>query len=194
MTVFECCLIKLLPYILSEKYINILALSVLWRCWLGGRKRIRLVENWVVGCWRGYLSGARCRLAYGPADATATHCHSTPSVKSIPVLPFWYRLTRVVAEKGPLNGCVCLATGKRPARGNRHCANCIGALSSTVHAPARRCLARGRLRDSETWRTRDIACAPRNSTLQNNIRLIIIIIIIFVHLEVVKRDSYKTQA
>ena len=21
-------------------------------------------------CWRGYLSGARCRLAYGPADAT----------------------------------------------------------------------------------------------------------------------------
>ena len=28
----------------------------------------------VVGCWRGYLSGARCRLAYGPADAAATHC------------------------------------------------------------------------------------------------------------------------
>jgi len=28
----------------------------------------------VVGYWRGYLSGARCRLAYGPADATATHC------------------------------------------------------------------------------------------------------------------------
>jgi len=25
------------------------------------------------GCWRGYLSGARCRLAYSPADATATH-------------------------------------------------------------------------------------------------------------------------
>ena len=42
--------------------------------WLGGRKGIRPVKNWVVGCWRGYLSGARCRLAYGPADATATHC------------------------------------------------------------------------------------------------------------------------
>ena len=25
-------------------------------------------------CSRGHLSGARCRLAYGPADATATHC------------------------------------------------------------------------------------------------------------------------
>ena len=48
--------------------------SVLWHCWLGGRKGIRPVKNWAVGCWRGYLSGARCRLAYGPADATATHC------------------------------------------------------------------------------------------------------------------------
>ena len=48
--------------------------SVLWRCWLGGRKGIWPVKNWVVGWWRGYLSGARCRLAYGPADATATHC------------------------------------------------------------------------------------------------------------------------
>ena len=47
--------------------------SVLWRCWLGGRKGIRPVKNWVVRCWCGYLSGARCRLAYGPADATATH-------------------------------------------------------------------------------------------------------------------------
>jgi len=47
---------------------------VLWRCWLGGRKCIWPVKNWVVGCWRGYLSGARCRLAYGPDDATSTHC------------------------------------------------------------------------------------------------------------------------
>jgi len=31
-------------------------------------------KNWVVGCWHGYLSGVRCRLAYCPADATATHC------------------------------------------------------------------------------------------------------------------------
>ena len=47
---------------------------MLWRCWLGGRKGIRPVKNWVVGCWRGHLSGARCRLAYGPAEATTTHC------------------------------------------------------------------------------------------------------------------------
>ena len=38
------------------------------------------------------------------------HCHSLSlaSVKSRLVLPFWYRLTRVVLDKGPLNWCVCM--------------------------------------------------------------------------------------
>jgi len=40
---------------------------VLWHCWLGGRKGIRPVKNWVVGCWRGCLSGVRCRFTYGLA-------------------------------------------------------------------------------------------------------------------------------
>ena len=37
------------------------------------------------------------------------HCHSLSlaSVKSR-LVPFWYRLTRVVPDKGPLNGCVCV--------------------------------------------------------------------------------------
>jgi len=30
------------------------------------------------------------------------------SSKSRLVLPFWYRLTRIVPDKGPLNGCVCV--------------------------------------------------------------------------------------
>jgi len=33
---------------------------------------------------------------------------SLASVKSRLVFPFWYRLTWVVPEKGPLNGCVCV--------------------------------------------------------------------------------------
>ena len=42
--------------------------SVSWCCWLG----IRPVKNWVLVCWHGYLSGARCKLfAYGLADAIA---------------------------------------------------------------------------------------------------------------------------
>ena len=61
----------------------------------------------MVGCWRSYLSGVRCRLAYGPADVAATHCLFA-SVKSRLVLPFWYRFTWVVLVKGPLNGCVCV--------------------------------------------------------------------------------------
>ena len=38
------------------------------------------------------------------------HCHSLSlaSVKSRLVLRFWYQLTRVAPEKGPLNGCVCV--------------------------------------------------------------------------------------
>ena len=38
-------------------------------------------------------------------------CHSLSlaSVKSRLVLPFWYRLTRVVPDIGPLNGCVCVS-------------------------------------------------------------------------------------
>ena len=38
--------------------------------WVAGRASGRQSG----GCWCGCLSGARCRLAYGPADATATHC------------------------------------------------------------------------------------------------------------------------
>jgi len=82
-----------------------LMLSVLWCCWLHGRKGIHPVKNWAVGCWHGYLSGARCRLA--------CHCHplSLASVKSRLVLPFWYRLTWVVPEKRAVKRvCVCVCT------------------------------------------------------------------------------------
>jgi len=74
--------------------------SLLWRCWLGSRKVIRSVKNWVVRYWRDYLSGARYKwFAYGPADATATLSSLAP-VKSRMVLPFWCRLTQVILEKG----------------------------------------------------------------------------------------------
>ena len=77
---------------------------MLWHCWLGSRKGIRSVKNWVVGCWCGYRSGVRCRLGGW------CHCYSLSlaSVKSRLVLPFWYRLTWAVLDKGPLNRCVCV--------------------------------------------------------------------------------------
>jgi len=62
--------------------------SVLWCCWLGSRKGIRPVKNWVVGCWRGYLSGVRCWLHMAqlmPLPLTIS-CSS----KSRLVLPEWF--------------------------------------------------------------------------------------------------------
>jgi len=44
------------------------------------------------------------------------HSLSLTSVKSRLVLPFWYWLTRVVPEKGPLNGFVCVCVCVR----NKH--------------------------------------------------------------------------
>jgi len=36
---------------------------------------------------------------------------SLASVKSRLGLPFWYRLTWIVPDKGPLNRCVCVSVG-----------------------------------------------------------------------------------
>jgi len=72
---------------------------------VGQQERHPACKNRVVGCWHGCLSEASCRLA--------CHCHSLSLalVKSRWVLPFWYRLTRVVPEKGPLNVWDCVTIG-----------------------------------------------------------------------------------
>ena len=102
----------------GNKYMQIMQVlsglpTVLWRCWLGGRKSIWPVKNWVVGCWHGYWSGAKCRLAYGPADSTATHfsCFSkiqigfTFLVPAHPGSPGQRAVKRV---------CVCVVSGWPP--------------------------------------------------------------------------------
>jgi len=85
-------------------FISYIIPSVLWCCWLRCRKVISPVKN------SGEL------LAWLPVWSEVQtciwpswcYCHSLSlaSVKSRLVLPFWYRLTRVVPEKGPLNVCV----------------------------------------------------------------------------------------
>ena len=82
--------------------------SLLWRCWLGSRKGIRPVKKMSseVLAWLSVWS--KVQTCTWPSWC---HCHSLSlaSVKSRLVLPFWYcRLTRVVPDKGPLNGCVCV--------------------------------------------------------------------------------------
>jgi len=95
----HCCFITLLYCFIPFSAFPFSALTLL----VGRQEGHPACKNWVVGCWCGYL----CRLASDPADATATHL-SLASVKSRLVPPFWYRLTWVVPEKGPLNGCVCV--------------------------------------------------------------------------------------
>jgi len=104
-------------------------------------RQFKLINKWVNiyrgFCWRGAFSALTllvgrqeghpaCKLSGGVLAWLSVwselqtciwpswcHCHSLSlaSVKSRLVLPFWYRLTRVVRlvpEKGPLNGCVCV--------------------------------------------------------------------------------------
>ena len=80
--------------------------SVLWRCWLGGRKGIRSVKNKSGGLLAWLSVWSEVQTCMWPSWC---HCHSLSlaSVKSRLVLPFWYWFTRVVPEKGPLNACVC---------------------------------------------------------------------------------------
>jgi len=52
-------------------------------------------------------------FAYGPAEATAYQNPSPlASFTFRLVLPFWYRLTQVVLEKMPLNGCTVVVVSK----------------------------------------------------------------------------------
>jgi len=66
-------------HILSAAFSALIAFSALFAfsaltLLVGRQEGHPACKNQVVGCWHGYLSGARCRLAYCPADATATHC------------------------------------------------------------------------------------------------------------------------
>jgi len=91
--------------------------SVLRHCWLGVRKSIRPVRNWLMRCRRGCRSVARCRFfADGPADALHPKTQSLVSFKFRLVLPFQYRLSQIVLEKMPLNGSTTSSSCSRGSR------------------------------------------------------------------------------
>ena len=54
--------------LIDRKFFSALTLLVGWQ---EGHLACKKLSG---GCWHGYLSGARCKLAYVPADATPTHC------------------------------------------------------------------------------------------------------------------------
>ena len=81
--------------------------SVLWHCWLGGRKGIQHVKKLSGGVPAWLSVWSEMQTCIWPSWC---HCHSLSlaSVKSWLVLPFWYHVTHVVRDKGPLNRCVCM--------------------------------------------------------------------------------------
>ena len=81
--------------------------SVLWHCWLGCMKGIWPVKAWVVGCWHGYLSGVRRRLAYSPADATVS-CFSKIQIGFTFLVPTHLGSPGQMAVKR-VCVCVCLS-------------------------------------------------------------------------------------
>ena len=103
--------------------------SVLWHCWLGGRKD---------QAYKKLSGGVLAWLSVWSEVLTCIwpswcHCHSLSlaSEKSRSVLPFWYRLTPVVPDKGPLNDvCVCVQRNKTSEKNERWRQYCYGTLFS----------------------------------------------------------------
>ena len=82
--------------------------SVLWRCWLGWQEGHPACKK-LSGAVLAWLSvWSEMQTCIWPSWC---HCHSLPlaSSKSRLFLSFWYRLTWVVPEKEPFNGCVCVS-------------------------------------------------------------------------------------
>jgi len=82
--------------------------SVHWHCWLGGRKGIRPVkklELWGAGMVICLERGADLHMAQLMPLPLTVSCFRL-------VLPFWYQLTWVVPDEGPLNGCVCVCPNR----------------------------------------------------------------------------------
>ena len=113
--------------------------SVLWRCWLVGRKGIRPVKNWVVGCcvvvWDEVQTLHIAQQM--PVPLTISCSAKSRLVSTCLVLPFWYLLTRVVPDifqkssKTVVCVCVCVTelsvgTGKLSV-----CLNC-SKLDATI--------------------------------------------------------------
>ena len=80
---------------------------VLWHCWLGVRKSVRPVkiEWWGVGVVICLERGADCLHMLQLMPLHPRTPSSLALSKTTLVLPFWYRITYVVLETRPLNGC-----------------------------------------------------------------------------------------
>jgi len=88
--------------------------SVLWRCWLGGRKGIRPVKTewWGAGMVICLERGAHWHMAQLMPLPLAVSCFSKIQIGFTFLIPAHLGSP----EKGPLNGCVCVCKSSREER------------------------------------------------------------------------------
>jgi len=86
----------------------ILLTSVLWRCWLGGKKGIWPVKKPRRGCGGGGAVGPVGVAPTRTVGASASIMLLPCSIKIQRSCFFWYRPTRVVPDQRPLNGTTLL--------------------------------------------------------------------------------------
>ena len=91
--------VELPPFLFNFFFLVNFLLSVLWCSW--HQEEHPACKNWVMKCWCGCSErGADCLHM-----VQLMLLHPTASFISRLVLPFWYRLTRVVLEKRLFKGC-----------------------------------------------------------------------------------------
>ena len=110
------------------KHIDSTSLSLLLsRCWLGGRKGIRPVKTWVVECWHGYLSGARCRLSHGPADP------GSPGKRAVKRVCMCVCVSSLWRKKDSSSTYVCVTTSKHHIHKNWNTASLVVGTDAHTH-------------------------------------------------------------
>ena len=100
---FRYVLVKLLIYLqIANNYGHAFSALTLLVGWQEGHPACKKLSGGVLAWLSVWSEVQTCIWPSG------CHCHSLSlgSVKSRLILPFWYRLTRVVPDKGPLNGYV----------------------------------------------------------------------------------------
>ena len=116
-----CLRLTLLICVITEDYITYMP-SVLWRCWLGGRKGIRPVKNWVVRfgvviCLEQDADLHMAQLMPLPLTVscfTHTHTHLTALCPGLPrwagtrkVKPIWILLKQETVSGSGISWAIC---------------------------------------------------------------------------------------
>ena len=93
-----------------------------WHCWLVVTKSVRPVDNWVMRCWCGYLSDARCRwFAYRWFHAQRFY------LNLLPVLGFVHHSTDLDEPDKPVASVFLISQHRKSYKPSKNGAICASA-------------------------------------------------------------------